>query len=153
MHFGGERLFVRQQHVCVAVDEAPCFLPRHGKRALALVISLLLFELEQREVSRGIVDAQPHLAARVGAHELFGIVAVMQRVEVQRPNGIALQAVVGIGRNDSLEFLCTRQVDKEFLLFTTDNPQRFPSLTRYTVSNCMRTSFYYTGLLPTSLIP
>ena len=81
----------------------------------------------------------------------------MQRVEVQRPNGIALQAVVGIGRNDarkdSLEFLCTRQVDKEFLLFTTDNLQRFPSLTRYTVSNCMRTSFYYTGLLPTSLIP
>ena len=100
--------------------------PRQGQRAFALVLALLLLELQEREIGRGIVYAQPHLAAGIGAEQLFGEVTVVQRVEVERAHRVAVRAVVRIAghhlRQQPLELLRARHVDEELLLFSADVP-------------------------------
>ena len=129
---GGEGFRIAQQGRIVAFRQARCVLPRQAQGALELVGALLLLHFQHGVVRRRIVAAQANFAPQLHAGGLLVKIAVVDAVEIEGADGVAVDAVVGILLHDLGEPVAQadkfRQREQEFLFFTQHLIHRFSPL-------------------------
>ena len=92
----GQWFLEGQQHTIIPLGQTDCRVPREAQGSLLLQIRLLLFDLQQGKIAVRAVAPESDLPPNRHPVHFLLKVAVLQRVKIERTDGVSVSPVVGV---------------------------------------------------------